>query len=86
LRRIDAGNRRKAGRRQRERHRESARQKLAGGDTTRVTNQQVIQALADSLKKQKGRDIFKSLFGPKPQSPKPAPPPADTARSDSTPR
>lgn len=58
---------------------EAARKRLAGGDSTRPTDAQVYQSLLDSLKKKKGRDILKDLFGPKP---KPAPAMPDTARKD----
>ena len=63
--------------------RESARQSLTGGDSGKVSDTRVMQALADSLKKKKGRDILKDLFGPRPKpAPPPAPPPADTAKAD----
>jgi hypothetical protein len=62
---------------------ESARQKLTGGgDTTRPAATQSLQSLADSLKKKKGTDILRGLFGPKPK-PAPPPPAADTSRADS---
>jgi len=60
--------------------RQSATQRLTGDTTSHPTNAQVLQSLADSLKKKKGRDILRDLFGPKP---KPAPPPPDTAKWDS---
>ncbi len=55
-------------------------QRLTGGDSVHVTREQAVQALVDTLRKKKGRDILRELFG------KPKAPAKDTAARDSAAR